>query len=148
MSIAATYETAITDVYVPTVFSMSKNKGTVALQNYKAKLWFRVPEGKELYFPVDDWYTPTSVPPLTNVGENVWELGMNFNKFILYPGESVTEGDVGVHLKDWSAFDKTVCSIALLDAENNEVYGSVPSIEYCKSFNEPSFLTPFYAWNY
>lgn len=51
-------------------------------------------------------------------------------------------------MKDWSAFDKTVCGIALLDAENNVIYGSVPSIERCKSFDEPSLLAPLYTWNY
>ena len=125
-----------------------KNMGSVLLQNYKAKLWFRVPEGKELYVPVDDWYTPTSVPSLANVGENVWELVMNFNKFILYPGESVNEDNVGVHLKDWSTFDKTVCGIALLDADDNVIFGQVPTVEHCKSFNEPSMLTPLYTLNY
>ena len=44
-----------------------KNTGSVALKNYHAKLWFRVPEGKELYIPVDDWYTPVSKPSLKNV---------------------------------------------------------------------------------
>lgn len=125
-----------------------KNTGSVSLQNYKAKLWFRVPEGKELYVPGDDWYTPTSIPSLANVGENVWELVMNFNKYILYPGESISEGDVGIHLKDWSLFDKTICGIALLDAEDNVLFGKVPTVEYCKSFDEPSLLTPLYTWKY
>lgn len=125
-----------------------KNTGSVSLQNYKAKLWFRVPEGKELHVPTDDWYTPTSVPSLANVGENVWELVMNFNKYILYPGESVNEGDIGVHLKDWSSFDKTVCGIALLDADDNVIFGSVPTVERCKSFDEPNLMTPQYTWNF
>ena len=125
-----------------------RNTGSVSLQNYKAKLWFRVPDGKELYVPTDDWYTPNSKPSLVNVGENVWELVMNFNKFILYPGESVSEGDVGVHLEDWSAFDKTVCGMALLDAEDNVIFGSVPTVEHCKSFDEPGLLTPLYTWKF
>ncbi|WP_173473330.1 triacylglycerol lipase [Fibrobacter succinogenes] len=125
-----------------------KNTGSVSLQNYKAKIWFRVPEGKELYIPTDDWYTPNSIPSLTNMGENVWELVMSFKKFILYPGESVNEGDVGIHLKDWSTLDKTVCGMALLDAEDNVIFGSVPTVERCKSFDEPSMLTPLYTWRY
>ncbi|WP_405327741.1 esterase/lipase family protein [Fibrobacter sp.] len=125
-----------------------KNTGSVSLRNYKAKIWFRVPEGKELYVPADDWYTPNSIPSLTNMGENVWELVMSFKKFILYPGESVKEGDVGVHLKDWSTFDKTVCGMALLDAEDNVIFGSVPTVEHCKSFDEPGLLTPLYTWKF
>jgi pimeloyl-ACP methyl ester carboxylesterase len=125
-----------------------KNVGLVALRNYKAKLWFRVPEGKELYVPIGDWYTPVSTPTLSNIGDNVWELSLNFDKYILYAGQSVTEGNVGVHLKDWSMFDKTICGIALFDENDDVIFGSVPTVDFCKSFNGPSFLTPFYAWNF
>ncbi len=48
-----------------------------------------------------------------------------------YPGESVTEGNVGLHLADWSAFDKTVCGMALFDAEGDLIYGSIPTVEEC-----------------
>ena len=71
---------------------------TIALKDYHAKLWFRVPEGKELYIPVDDWYTPVSKPSLKNVGENVWELDMYFDEYLLYPNESVVEGNIVLHL--------------------------------------------------
>ena len=125
-----------------------KNTGSVALKDYHAKLWFRVPEGKELYIPVDDWYTPYSRPTLRNNGENVWELDLSFNEYILYPGDSVIEGNVGVHLKDWSAFDKTVCGIALMDSDGNVVYGNIPSVSECKSYDTPSLLQPLYVWRF
>ena len=125
-----------------------KNTGSVALKDYHAKLWFRVPDGKELYIPVDDWYTPYSRPTLRNNGENVWELDLSFNEYILYPGDSVIEGNVGVHLKDWSAFDKTVCGIALMDSDGNVVYGNIPSVSECKSYDTPSLLEPLYVWRF
>ena len=125
-----------------------KNTGSVALKDYHAKLWFRVPDGKELYIPEGDWYTPYSRPTLRNNGENVWELDLSFNEYILYPGDSVKEGNVGVHLKDWSAFDKTVCGIALMDSDGNVVYGKIPSVSECQSYEAPSLLEPLYVWRF
>lgn len=123
-----------------------KNTGSIALKDYHAKLWFRVPDGKTLYVPTDDWYTPVSKPSLKNVGENVWELDMNFDTYMLYPNESVVEGNVGLHLIDWSSFDKTVCGIALLDSDENVIFGKVPSVDECKSYNLPSLLNVQYVW--
>lgn len=125
-----------------------KNTGSVALKDYHAKLWFRVPDGKELYIPVDDWYTPYSRPTLRNSGENVWELDLRFNEYVLYPGDSVIEGNIGVHLKDWSVFDKTVCGIALIDSDGNVVYGKIPSVSECQSYDAPSLLEMQYVWRF
>ncbi len=125
-----------------------QNTGSVPLQNFYAKLWFRVPEGKRLYVPFDEWYTPVSDPSLQNVKDNVWELKLFFNKYILYPGDSIQEGDIGLHLIDWSTFDKTVCGIALIDSENNIIFGSEPSVEECKSFAQPTLMHSLYAWSF
>ena len=125
-----------------------RNTGSVALKNYHAKLWFRVPQGRELEIPLDDWYTPVSRPKLRNIGKNVWELDLYFDRFILYPGESVEEGNVGLHLMDWSPFDKTVCGIALIDAEENVAYGKIPSVEECLSYETPNLLESQYAWRF
>lgn len=123
-----------------------KNTGTVALKNYHAKLWFRVPDGKSLYVPIDDWYTPVSRPGLKNIGENVWELDMHFDTYMLYPNESVAEGNVGLHLTDWSTFDKLVCGIALIDSEETVIFGKVPSVEECSAYALPSYLNIQYVW--
>lgn len=124
------------------------NTGGVNLQNYHAKMWFRVPVGKTLQQPPKDWYTPESRPSLANIGGNVWELDMYFDRHILYSKESVTEGDVGLHLTDWSDFDKTVCGIALLDSEGNVIYGQIPSVEKCESYDGPNLLMNQYAWGF
>jgi hypothetical protein len=129
-------------------FLCIRNTGSVALKNYHAKLWFRVPQGRELEIPLDDWYTPVSRPKLRNIGKNVWELDLYFDRFILYPGESVEEGNVGLHLMDWSPFDKTVCGIALIDAEENVAYGKIPSVEECLSYETPNLLESQYAWRF
>ena len=125
-----------------------KNTGTIALKDYHAKLWFRVPKGKELYIPVDDWYTPVSKPNLKNIGENVWELDMYFDEYMLYPNEAVVERNIGLHLTDWSTFDKLVCGIALIDSEENVIFGKVPSVDECKSYDGESLVVPQYAWGY
>jgi hypothetical protein len=106
------------------------------------------PQGRELEIPLDDWYTPVSRPKLRNIGKNVWELDLYFDRFILYPGESVEEGNVGLHLMDWSPFDKTVCGIALIDAEENVAYGKIPSVEECLSYETPNLLESQYAWRF
>ena len=125
-----------------------RNTGSVALKDYRAKLWFRVPEGKELYIPEGDWYTPYSRPMLRNSGENVWELDLFFNEYILYSGDYVIEGNIGIHLKDWSVFDKTVCGIALIDSDGNVVYGKIPSVSECRSYDAPSLLETQYVWRF
>ena len=99
-----------------------------------------------MYVPVDDWYTPVSKPSLKNIGENVWELDMYFGTYILYPNESVVEGNIGLHLTDWSSFDKLVCGIALLDSEGNVIFGSIPSVKECKTYNSPNLLNTQYVW--
>lgn len=131
------------NIFKPKV--LIKNTGSVYFKEYHAKLYFRVPDGKELNIPADDWFTPVSKPSLKNISENVWELDLFFDKYILYPGESVEEGNIGLHLIDWSVFDKTVCGIVLTDSEGNVIFGEIPSVEKCKSYDGPKLLTEF-AW--
>ena len=66
----------------------------------------------------------------------------------LYPNESVVEGNIGLHLTDWSIFDKLVCGVALIDSEGNVLFGKVPSVDECKSYNEKTLIMPQYAWSY
>lgn len=124
-----------------------QNTGSVPLKKFYAKLWFRIPDGKQLNLPIDDWYTPVSIPSVVNVGEKVWELRYYFDNYTLYPGESVQGGDVGLHLVDWSLFDKTVCGFAITDVDDNVIFGSIPSVEMCKSYNSPNLIQSLYAWN-
>lgn len=100
------------------------NVGSVSLENYHALVYFRVPEGKTLVAPVSDWYTPESQPSVKYLGNNVWELDLYFNEHILYGGQSVTESNIGLHLSDWSSFDKTILGIALVDGNNQVIYGA------------------------
>ena len=125
------------------------NTGRVNLQNYHAKMWFRVPIGKNLELPPEDWFTPESRPSLTNIGGNVWELDLYFDSHILYPKESVTEGNIGLHLTDWSGFDKTVCGIALLDSDGNVIFGQMPSVETCESYDDSNLISvQQYVWRF
>lgn len=123
-----------------------KNTGSEILNNYHVKLWINIPAGKQLNMPVDDWYTPVSVPSLMYVAENVWELDLHFDKYILYPGDSVTEGNIGIHLSDWSIFNKNVCGLILQSSEGLVIYGELPDIERCKTYNNGNLLQ--YAWSY
>lgn len=121
-----------------------KNTGSVALSDYHAQLWFRVPQGKNLS-PLDVWYAPESSPTVKNVGGRVRMLDLHFNKHILYSGDSLSEGNIGLHLTDWSNFDKTVCGIVLRDKDGNILFGKEPSIAECESYNGPNLLMPLYS---
>ncbi len=124
-----------------------KNTGSVALSDYHAQLWFRVPQGKNLAVPSPDvWHTPESQAAAKNISGNIWRLDMHFNKHVLYSGDSVSEGNIGLHLTDWSNFDKTVCGIALKDKDGNILFGKEPSIEECESCGGPNLLQPLYSW--
>jgi len=123
-----------------------KNTGSVALSDYHAQLWFRVPQGRILSIPSpDDWYTPESQASAKNVGGKVWMLDMHFDKHLLYSGDSVSEGNIGLHLADWSKFDKTVCGIALKDKDGNILFGKEPSVAECESYDGPNLLLPLYS---
>lgn len=71
---------------------------------------------------------------------------MYFDTYMLYPNETVVEGNIGLHLTDWSDFDKLVCGIALLDSEENVVFGKVPFVNECKTYDLPSLLDVQYVW--
>ena len=114
-----------------------KNIGSAPLSNYHAQLWFRVPQGKNLS-PLEVWYAPESSQSVKNVSSRVWMLDVHFNKHILYPDDSVSEGNIGLRLADWSNFDKTVCGIVLKDEKGNILFGKEPSVAECESYNEQS----------
>jgi hypothetical protein len=72
-------------------------------------------------------------------------LDMHFDEHILYPSDSVSEGNIGLHLADWSNFDKTVCGIVLKDKDGNVLFGREPSVAECESYNGPSLIVPQYT---
>jgi hypothetical protein len=72
-------------------------------------------------------------------------LDMHFDEHILYPSDSVSEGNIGLHLTDWSLFDKTVCGIVLKDKDGNVLFGREPSVAECESYNGPELLAPLYS---
>jgi len=104
-----------------------KNTGSIALKNFHALLYFNVPEGEHLVTPPSDWYTPESQPAAREIGNGVWVLDMLFNQHILYGGESVVEGNVGLNLLNWVPFDKTILGMALVSEDGRILYGSLYS---------------------
>jgi len=125
-----------------------KNTGSVALSDYHAQLWFRIPQGGKSLSPLDVWYAPESSPSVKsvkNAGGRVWILDMHFGEHILYSGDSVSEGNIGLHLTDWSKFDKTVCGIVLKDKDGNTLFGKEPSVAECENYDGPNLLLPLYS---
>lgn len=101
------------------------NTGSVALKNFKIRSYISAPRGSSFEIPIDDWYTPESTPSLTNIAENIWMLEIAFNEHILYPGQKVFSGNIGVHLKNWDEFDKRLLGLVVVD-ENEEILWGTP----------------------
>jgi len=121
-----------------------KNTGYVPLQNYHALIYLRFPANKTPNIPMDSWYTPESAPNLKHLGSDVWALDVHFNKHILYGADSVVEGNIGVHLTDWSEFEKVVCGLALKDSSGTIIYGHEPNVKECLEY-KPQSLEPVFA---
>ena len=101
-----------------------KNTGTAPLKNFRVGYYIRKPEGKSFEMPVSDWYTPNGTPAFRAVSGGVYLLTFDFDAYILYPGESMTSGNVGVHLTDWSAFDKAALGMVIWDDAGKVIYGN------------------------
>jgi len=101
------------------------NTGSVALNCYKIRGYISAPHGSSFNLPIDDWHTPESEPSLTKIADNVWMLEIKFNEHILYPGQSVFSGNVGIHLTSWGEFDKNLLGLVVLD-KNDEILWGTP----------------------
>ena len=101
------------------------NTGSAALKNYKIRGYISAPKGCCFNVPIDDWYTPESTPSLTNIAENIWMLEIVFDEHILYPGQSVFSGNIGIHLRNWNEFDKSLLGLVVVD-ENGEILWGTP----------------------
>ena len=101
------------------------NTGSAALKNYKIRGYISAPKGCYFNVPIDDWYTPESTPSLTNIAENIWMLEIVFDEHILYPGQSVFSGNIGIHLRNWNEFDKSLLGLVVVD-ENGEILWGTP----------------------
>ncbi len=101
------------------------NTGSVALKNYKIRGYISAPKGSSFEVPIDDWYTPESTPSLTEIAGNVWMLEIAFNEHILYAGQNVFSGNIGIRLKNWNEFDKSLLGLVVVD-ENGEILWGTP----------------------
>ena len=101
------------------------NTGSAALKNYKIRGYISAPKGCCFNVPIDDWYTPESTPSLTNIAENIWMFEIVFDEHILYPGQSVFSGNIGIHLRNWNEFDKSLLGLVVVD-ENGEILWGTP----------------------
>ncbi|WP_458449631.1 hypothetical protein [Fibrobacter sp.] len=48
-----------------------------------------------------------------------------FDEHILYPGQSVFSGNIGIHLRNWNEFDKSLLGLVVVD-ENGEILWGTP----------------------
>ena len=55
----------------------------------------------------------------------IWQFEIIFDKYVLYPGQKTVSGNIGIHLTDWTSFDKTLLGLVLLD-ETGEILWGVP----------------------
>lgn len=101
-----------------------KNTGSISLQNFKIRAYIQSPDGKNFSQPTEDWFTPESSPKLSRLAGNVWQLEIAFDSHILYPGQSVSSGNIGVHLTDWSAFGKELLGLVVVDSNGEILWGT------------------------
>ena len=101
------------------------NTGSVALRNYRIRGYVSAPAGCSFNTPIDDWYTPESAPSLTKIADNVWMFDIVFDEHILYPGQDVFSGNIGIHLTGWENFDKRLLGLVVVD-ENGEILWGTP----------------------
>ena len=101
-----------------------KNTGSVPLQNFKIRAYIQSPDNKNFAQPTEDWYTPESTPKLTSLAVNVWQLEIAFDSHILYPGQSVSSGNIGMHLTDWGAFNKELLGLVVVDSNGEILWGT------------------------
>lgn len=101
------------------------NTGSVALKNYRIRGYISASNGCSFNTPIDDWYTPESTPSLTRIADNVWMFEIAFDKHILYPGQNVFSGNIGIRLTNWESFGKTLLGLVVLD-ENGEILWGTP----------------------
>jgi len=117
-----------------------QNTGTAPLANYHALYYFNVPDGKTLLMPAKNWSAKDASLSVNQVKGNLWALDVYFNKYILYPGQTIVEGDMGINLVDWSDFDKTQVGLILVDAKIKFLAGIVPSLQAYSSSSSSSSL--------
>ncbi len=100
------------------------NTGSVALKNYGIRGYVSAPFGCA-FDQVEDWYTPESTPSLTRIADNVWMFEIAFDEHILYPGQEVFSGNIGIRLTNWEEFDKQFLGLVVVD-ENKEILWGTP----------------------
>ncbi len=100
------------------------NTGSTILKNYKIRGYISAPNGSSFNIPIDDWYTPESTPSLTKITENIWMLEISFNEHILYPGQDVFSGNIGIHLENWNNFDKNLLGLIVVDESGEILWGT------------------------
>ena|GEM_PF-821680 len=128
LKVAATVQVTDAAPWETTTFKPQftiQNTGAAPLANYHALYYFQLPAGKALQPPASDWYTPDAQLSARSLGNNLWVLDVLFDKYILYPGQTIVERDMGLRLVDWSTFDKTQVGLALTDSMGNVIAGSL-----------------------
>ena len=83
------------------------NTGAVPIKDFHVEYYFRVPAGKVLSNPALWPAVDQATPSVRNVGGNLWVLDWHFNEYIVYPGDTITSGMVGLYYSDWSSWNKS-----------------------------------------
>jgi pimeloyl-ACP methyl ester carboxylesterase len=106
------------------VLSVQNNSQEV-LRNFYVELFIQIPPGKSVA-AIQDWYTPDSDVSLVHFENDVWKIKIDFNQNDLPPGGVVHAGQFGVHLSDWSNWDKTIQSYSIKKASGEILFSSLP----------------------
>ncbi len=99
-----------------------KNTGNTDLKNYTVRFYLRAPEGKT--FTAEDWFTPEADPSISAIAPNVWKVELTFDKHILYAGQQVFSGNIGIHLEHWEDFSKEMLGLVVIDETGDIIWGN------------------------
>ena len=128
-----------------------RNKGGTPLQNFHAQWFVRAPLGATV--ALESWYTPDAQATLKAMGGGLWMVDLNFSNHILYPKQTTPEQKIGIHISDWSAWDRShnpthtsashglvpVEGMVVRDSLGNILWGNLPLLPDTVVGTPPSY---------
>lgn len=113
-----------------------RNIGTVPLRNYKVLWYVRLPAGTT---PVVEQWSGSATLSQRSLGNGLWEISARFGPYALFPQQDASELKLGIHLGNWSPWDKSQSpsrpgsdwaeyrGLVVLDGVGRRLWGDLPA---------------------
>ncbi len=105
------------------------------MDHYSVQWFVRVPDG--VVPQLDDWSQVATVG-LHSLGQGLWKIDAHFDRYVLFPQQESPTLRLGVHLPNWTAWNKAVSpsavggdwvehqGVVVLDGQGRRVWGNLP----------------------